>query len=60
MDNLFERTILAQDCGYLESLISNQHMTFKELYPDVSITMKIYIYNYSMIHMYTRIYLSKN
>ena len=47
MDYLFARTFLAEDCGYLESLISDHHMAFKELYPDVNITMKMH----SMIHM---------
>ena len=47
MDYLFARTFFAEDCGYLESLISDHHVSFKELYPDVSITMKMH----SMIHM---------
>lgn len=47
MDILFSREILKEECGYLESLINDHHLKFKELYPGVSITMKMH----SMIHM---------
>ena len=47
MDYLFAHTFFAEDCGYLESLIGDHHVSFEELYPDVSITMKMH----SMIHM---------
>ena len=47
MDILFARTILSEDCGYLEALINDHHSAFKGLYPDVNITMKMH----SMIHM---------
>ena len=47
MDILFSRQIPKEECGYLESLISDHHSKFKELYPGASITMKIH----SMIHM---------
>ena len=47
MDILFSRTVLSEDCGYLEALISDHHLCFKELYPSVNITMKMH----SMIHL---------
>ena len=47
MNILFARTILSEDCGYLEALINDHHIAFKDLYPVVSITMKMH----SMIHM---------
>ena len=47
MDHLFAHTFLKEDCGYLEVLINDHHITFKELYPDVSITLKMH----SMVHM---------
>ena len=34
-------------CGYLESLISDHHLEFLELYPTSNITLKFH----SMIHM---------
>lgn len=47
MDILFSRCIPVEECGYLESLISDHHLCFKQLYPEASITMKMH----SMIHM---------
>lgn len=47
MDILFARRIPSEECGYLESLISDHHQYFKELYPGATITMKMH----SMIHM---------
>ena len=47
VDILFARRISEDQCGYLEALISDHHSTFKELYPDASITMKLH----SLIHM---------
>lgn len=47
MDILFSRHIKTEQCGYLESLISDHHTAFRELYPDATITMKLH----SMVHM---------
>ena len=47
MDIVFARRILKDECGYLESLINDHHTSFKELYPSVSITMKMH----SIVHM---------
>lgn len=47
MDILFARCIPAEECGYLEALISDHHSCFKDLYPDASITLKMH----SMVHM---------
>lgn len=47
IDVLFARPIATEACGYLESLISDHHSCFRELYPHASITMKMH----SMIHM---------
>ena len=47
MDYVFARRIKVEDIGYLESLISDHHSTFRSLYPDVPITMK----GHSMIHI---------
>ena len=47
MDVLFARCIPTELCGYLESLISDHHSTFRSLYPNVSITLKMH----SMVHM---------
>ena len=52
MDILFARRIPVEECGYLESLISDHHLCFKQLYPEASITMKMH----SMIHMPRLIY----
>ena len=46
MDIVFSRKIISEDCGFLEVLISDHHSCFKDLYPDVKITLKMY----SMIH----------
>ena len=46
-DIVFSREITIDMCGYLKSLISDHHSCFKELYSDVSITMKMH----SMIHL---------
>lgn len=47
MDILFAHRIPEEECGYLESLISDHHTSFIELYPNSSITMKMH----SMVHM---------
>ena len=47
MDILFARCIPIEECGYLESLISDHHLCFKRLYPEASITMKMH----SMVHL---------
>ena len=47
MDILFCPHIPKEECGYLESLISDHHLCFKELYPGVPVTMKMH----TMIHM---------
>ena len=47
MNILFARRIAKEDCGYLESLISDHHSCFRKLYPNVSITMKMH----SVVHM---------
>ena len=47
MDILFARCIPAEECGYLEALISDHHSCFKDLYPHTSITLKMH----SMVHM---------
>lgn len=47
MNILFARQIPSEECGYLESLISDHHQCFTALYPGVSVTMKMH----SMIHM---------
>ena len=52
IDILFARQIPVEECGYLESLISDHHLTFKQLYPQASITMKMH----SMIHLPRLIY----
>ena len=44
MDVLFARCIPTELCGYL---ISDHHSTFRSLYPNVSITLKMH----SMVHM---------
>ena len=52
MEILFAHHIPVEECGYLESLISDHHMSFKQLYPGDTITMKMH----SMIHMPRLIY----
>ena len=47
MDIVFARRIPEEECGYLESLINDHHITFRALYPSASITMKMH----SIIHM---------
>lgn len=47
MDILCARQIPVEKCGHLESLISDHHLNFKQLYPDASITVKMH----SMIHL---------
>ena len=47
MDIIFACPVGAEACGDLEALISDHHSTFKELYPHVSIKMKMD----SIIHM---------
>jgi len=47
MDYLFARKFSVEDCGYLETLISDHHIMFKELYPHVKITMIMH----SIVHM---------
>lgn len=46
MDILFSRTVSKEDCGYLESMISDHHTAFSQLYQQ-PITPKMH----SMIHM---------
>ena len=46
MDIVFARKIISEDCSFLEVLISDHHSCFKDLYPDVKITLKMH----SMIH----------
>lgn len=46
-DILFSRKITVQDCAYLETLISDHHIEFQELYPAHKITPKLH----AMIHM---------
>lgn len=47
MDILFARNVTKDACALLEVLISDHHSQFKELYPDIPITMKMH----SMVHM---------
>jgi len=47
MDIIFARSIPKNICGYLESLISDHHHEFLDLYPHVSVTMKMH----SILHM---------
>ena len=47
MDILFARRLSVEDCGYLETLISDHHLMFKQLYPSQSITPKLH----AMIHL---------
>ena len=47
MDIVFARRIPEKECGYLESLINDHHISFRVLYPSASITMKMH----SIIHM---------
>jgi len=42
MDKLFAYRISEEQCGYLKALIGDHHSSFKELYPDASITMKLH------------------
>lgn len=46
-DILFATSITKEDCGYLESIISDHHTCFRELYPSINVTPKMH----SMIHM---------
>lgn len=46
MDILFARKVSKEDCGYLESLISDHHIAFCQLY-DQPITPKLH----SMVHI---------
>ena len=47
IDILFAPKVHSSECGYLESLISDHHMNFRQLYPDVRITPKLHY----MVHM---------
>lgn len=47
MNIVFAHTIPVEECGYLECLISEHHTAFRELYPDVPVTMKMH----SIVHM---------
>ena len=47
MDILFARPVTPDACALAEVLISDHHSNFKDLYPHVSITLKMH----SMIHM---------
>ena len=44
---VFARIFPKEECGYLECLIHEHHYNFKEIYPDVSITIKMH----SMVHL---------
>ena len=47
MDILFARPVTTDVCALAEVLISDHHSSFRELYPHLSITLKMH----SMIHM---------
>ena len=47
LDIVFAQKITVETCGYLESLISDHHSCFKELYPHASLIMKMH----SMVHL---------
>ena len=47
MDILFSRKVSTDTFGHLESLISDHHTTFLELYPEVRIAMKMH----SLVHL---------
>lgn len=47
MDILFARPVTADACAFAEVLLCDHHSKLKELYPNVSITLKLH----SMIHM---------
>ena len=47
IDIVFAPVIAPENCGYLESLISDHHSCFKDLYPNAGITMKMH----SMVHL---------
>jgi hypothetical protein len=47
MDILFAPRIPKEECGHLEALIHDHHISFTELYPHATITMKMH----SMVHM---------
>ena len=47
MNILFSRRITLDECGYLQSLISDHHSCVTELYPEVPLTMNMH----SMIPM---------
>ena len=47
MDILFARPVTADACALAEVLISDHHSSFMQLYPHLSITLKMH----SMIHM---------
>lgn len=47
MNIVFARRIPVEECGYLESLISDHHHSFNDLYPSASITLKLH----SMVHI---------
>ena len=47
IDILFSKRIPVCYCGYLESLISDHHFSFRDLYPSSSVTPKLH----SMVHL---------
>ena len=47
MDILFARPVTTDACALAEVIISDHHSSFRELYPHLSITLKMH----SMIHM---------
>ena len=47
MDILFARPLTTDACALAEVLINDHHLSFRELYPHISITLKMH----SMIHM---------
>ena len=44
---VFAREVTLESIGYLESLISDHHSCFKDLYPHAAVTMKMH----SMVHL---------
>ena len=47
MDIVFVRLLIIDACALAEVLINNHHLSFRELYSHIFITLKMY----SMIHM---------
>ena len=47
IDILFAPVVSRETCAYLETLISDHHLSFRNLYPSVNITPKMH----GMVHM---------